>query len=316
VVFLIFLTITPPSQSYIFAQAQKLRVGVGAVTKYSGSLSSSGRQRCQDFLDVLETQLAADFVKSPDVEYLDRSNLDEVFRELDIPSDVAFDASTGALRGLLGRLDYLIVAESSSPSSARVRVIDVETGAVKVATICQPRTSLFGGLSTEAPECIPSIVAQTSSLAKARLALKRQRLMKAAAAEQAAEERRAELAKREREEESKRAQQELIAAQQRDEEQRAAQERQAEIEHQINAVRPRYEEAVARLSAEAAFWKQLNEELRSRGGSLRPAIQSALKSAHLTADRCGEFLTAGKPDELNTCISELSRKLDRLEEYK
>jgi flagellar biosynthesis GTPase FlhF len=332
---LIFWTVAPSPHTCVFAQqTSELKVSVGAVTKYSGSYSSSERQRCQDFLDILETQLAAEFVKLPELDYVDRSSLDEVFHELHLSSDIAFDTSSGALRGLLSRLDLLIVAVASSPSSARVRVLDVETGAVKGVAICQPRTSIFGGLSATAPECIATIISQTSSAAKARLTLKRQRLMKAAAAERAAEEQRTmlaqkekeeeraaeeqriKLAQKEKEEERERAQQALIAAQEQAKEEAAAQQRQAEIEQQISAARPKYEDAITRLSGETAFWNQIAEELRRQGGSLRPEIRSALESAHMTADRCGESFKVGKPDVLNTCIGELNRKLDQMEKYK
>jgi len=325
---LVFWTSCSPSGPCVFAQqTAELRVSVGAVTKYSGAPSSSDRQRCQDFLDLLETQLATEFLKSPEVDYLDRSSLDEIFQELHVSSDVAFDQSSGPLRGLLGRLDFLIVATASSPTSARVRVLDVETGAVKVVAVCERRTSIFASRSAAAPECIASIVSQTQSVVKTRLAVKRQRLMKAAVAKRAAQEQRTKLAQREREEvrkraqrekeeETRRAQEEQTAAQQRAEEERAAQQRQAEIEDQINAARPKYEDAITRLSAQTTFWKKIDGELRSRGFSLRSDVQSALKSAQLTADRCGEFLTAGKPDALNTCINELSQELDRLEKYR
>jgi hypothetical protein len=314
---LIFWTIVSSAQPCVFAQqTPELRVSVGAVTRYAGPYSSSDRQRSQDFLDLLETQLAAGFVNSPELDYLDRSSLGELFQELHLSSDIAFDTSSGALRGLLGRLDFLVVAVASSPSSARVRVLDVETGAVKGVAICQPRTSIFGGLSAAAPECIATIISQTSAAAKARLALKRQRLMKAEAAEHAAEEQRTKLAQMEKEEERKRAQQQQMVAQQQAEEEAAAQQRQAEIEQQIDAARPKYEDAIARLSGETAFWHQISEELRSQGGSLRPEIRSALQSAHMTADRCAGSLKAGKPDVLNTCISELNHKLDQLDKYK
>lgn len=328
ILYLTLSAITPWSQSCIFAQeGQDPKVSVGAVTKYTGPFSASDRQRNEDFLAILETQLAAKFATSGDVEYLDRSNLDAIFREQRLSSASLFDASTGAMKGLLGRLDFLIVAESSSPTLARVRVLDVETGAVKVSMMCQPRTTIFGGLSTDAPECVPSIVAQTSSLAKARLALKQQRLTKAAAAEHAAEEQRAKLEQQEREEERERAHQEQIARQQQADQERtaqkeqaaeqmAAQERQAKTDRQINAARPQYEDAIARLSGQTAFWKHLSEDLRRQGGSLRPEIESALSGAQATANRCSEFLAAGKPDALNTCVDELSRKLNQLEKYK
>jgi outer membrane murein-binding lipoprotein Lpp len=231
------------------------------------------------------------------------------------------------LKGLLGRLDYLIVAESSSPTLSRVRVLDVETGAVKMATFCQARTSLFGGLSTAEPECIPSVVARTSELARSCLALKRQRLMKAAAAERAAAEQSAEQERKrvEREKQQGRItaqrdaefiEQQKATERQRAEDERANQEMQAEIDRQINAAKSGYEDLIARLSEHTAFWERISGQLRRQGLGLRRDVQSALTSAHMTATRCGEFLANRKPSELSTCVDELNHKVDQLEQYR
>jgi hypothetical protein len=316
------------STSLLVAQdVQVPRITIGAVTKYTGSPSPSESQRVQEFLSNLELQLASSFAKSSDLDYLDRSNLDALFRELHLSSSTFFDASTGSLHGLLGRLDFLVVAEASSSTSARVRVLDVETSAVKVATLCQPRTTIFGSASTDAPECVSQIVTQVAPFAKARFATNRDRLMKAAAAQRAVEEQRTKLAEELKKEEQKRAKEEAAAEQRRAEEQRAAEEeraakdaaaaaQQAEIEKQIDEIRPHYEEVVARLSSQTKFWKQMSDELNQQGHSLRSQVQSLLSNTRIVARRCDDALVAGKPDILNNCLDELSRKLDQLEEYK
>src|SRR5580704_13828387 len=182
-------------------EPQHLSVNIGTVTRYSGSLPQSEAHDCQDFLANLELQMAAEFAKNSGVQYLDRGNLNQIFHEVHLSSGSLFDSSSGALRGLLGRLDYLIVAEASSPKAARVRVLDVETGAVKVATMCQPHTTIFGSVSTTPPDCISTIVGQVASLARVRLGVKQDRLTKAAAAQRATDEQRAKLFQNEKDEE-------------------------------------------------------------------------------------------------------------------
>ena len=117
---------------FAVAGAQQSVVSVGAITKYTGVLTS--REDVKDlkeingFLNSLESQLAGEFVKYPDVEYLDRTNTEDIFEELHLSSKSAFDPSSGALRGLMGRLDFLAVIDSSEPMSARLRLIDVQSG--------------------------------------------------------------------------------------------------------------------------------------------------------------------------------------------
>src|ERR1039457_342392 len=106
--------------SSVPACAQDARISVAAVTKYTGILSPDEVRHGQDFLMTLETQLAANFVAAKDVDYLDRNNLDALFREVHLSSNSVFDQSTGALRGLLGRLDFLIIIEASEASTARI----------------------------------------------------------------------------------------------------------------------------------------------------------------------------------------------------
>jgi hypothetical protein len=141
----------------LFGQAQN-RVNVGAVTKDTGAPASPSELRdTQLFLSTLETQVAAECIKFDDLDYMDRSSVDQVFQELKLSSDAAFDPSSGALRGLLGRLDFLIVIDASSPRIARLRALDIQTGAVRAIAVCrQTRGSAADGDQ----ECVHGFVAQ------------------------------------------------------------------------------------------------------------------------------------------------------------
>ena len=52
-----------------------------------------------------------------------------------------FDQTTGGFRGLMGRLDFLIVIDGVDASTAKMRLIDVETGAVKGVETCSKRAA-------------------------------------------------------------------------------------------------------------------------------------------------------------------------------
>lgn len=302
--------------STFLAGQEGTHVNVGTMLKYSGPGGTPDSLRSAEFLKVLEAQLAAAMAKSPEVDYLERTNLEQLFRELHVTSSGAFDFSSGGLRGLMGRLDFLVVAEASSSSSARVRLIDVETGAVKFVTLCEPKTTLFGGLSNEAPSCIQPLVSQTAIVAKARSEQKKQRLEKATAAAQAAQQEAERQAQAARDEQRKRLQQEQQAAQQREKAEREAQAQQAALHRQIENLTPQYEDALGQLEGQTSFWQQMSAQLRSRGGNLRPEIQSTLSSATATANRCHQSLIAENPQGLNSCLNDLRRQLDKLETYK
>jgi hypothetical protein len=302
------------------AAAQPVTVSVGGVPKYSGILVDQKEVRnlkdINQFLNVLESQLAAEFVKYSDVDYLDRTNTLEVFRELHISSSPSFDPSSGAIRGLMGRLDFLAVLDSSEPSTARIRLIDVETGAVKAIETCKKRTSFLGLSSDTPPDCISLFVAKARSVASAKLAVKRGRLQKSEQEKQEAQkklevQRRkdAQLAKAE----ENRRQQEKEAAQHLAEQQAQAQ---MQLDAQIAGIKPSLDDAMARLSAESDFWRDLERELIDSGHSLRPSIRTALNGAVSNGHRCQDLLAQQNADGLQKCIADLNRKLDALDALK
>jgi len=311
----------------VHTYAQDARISVAAVTKYTGPTSSNDVQRSQDFLATLETQLATSLVSARDVDYLDRANLDALLRELNLSSASVFDQSTGAMRGLLGRLDLLIVIEASTPTTARVRVVDVETAAVKGVAICEAPTTILGRPSKATPECVPRIQEQTLAAAKARLTVKKDRLAKAEAERQAAQQDKAErerrAARQQQEADRKRAEEKQAARKQQAEadRERAAEEEVArkqdeEIEHKLDSLRPRYEEAVAQLSTETAHWESVRKALQANGLGLRADVQSALTNAQRTADRCDGLLSSRNPEQLGSCLDRLSNILYQLGRYR
>lgn len=316
-----------PYMCGVHAYAEEARISVAAVTKYIGPTSPDDIQRSQDFLATLEIQLAENFVSAKEVDYLDRSNLDALLRELNLSSASVFDQSTGAMRGLVGRLDLLIVIEGSTPTTARVRVVDVETGAVKGAVICEAPTTILGRPSRATPECVPRIQAQTLAAAKMRLAIKQNRLAKAEEERQAARQEKAERenraskqqqeADRKRADEKKAAQkQQAEADRERDAEEEVARKQYEDTEHKLDELRPRYEDAVAQLATEAAHWESVRKALQASGLGLRSDVQSALANAHRTANRCEGLLSSRNPEQLSSCLDRLSNILYQLGQYR
>jgi hypothetical protein len=290
------------------------------------------------FLNVLESQLAAEFVKYSDVDYLDRTNTLEIFREVHLSSGPAFNPASGALRGLMGRLDYLAVLDSSEPSTARIRLIDVETGAVKAIEACKKRTSFLGISSDTPPDCIPLFVAKAHAVTSVRLASKRDLLQKEQQdnlrAQKLAENQRRKdaeeqrLIERRRSEEAQAAeikekQDERAAEAERKENARAAQQlaeqqakAQAELDSKIAEIKPDLDDALARLAAENDFWRDLEKQLAPSGHSLRPTIRTALNGAINDGRRCLNLLTERDADQLQSCISDLNHRLDVLDAFK
>jgi hypothetical protein len=203
------------------------RVNVGTVTKYTGKPASQNELKNSElFLATLETQAAAEALKFDDIDYMDRSAVDQVFQELNLSSDVAFNPASGALKGLLGRLDFLIVIDASSPTVARMRALDNQTGAVRAVAICRRPNSSFASASLGDGACVRAFMGQLHPHLKKLLS---DRLERKAAAQQ----------------------QEMDA-----------QERRAETA----AMQPALEGAKSRLSAANSFWEGVRRQQADHGG--------------------------------------------------
>lgn len=172
--------------SCALSTAQAVSVSVGAVTRYSGIATNQKDiediKSINEFLNALESQLAKEFISHTEVEYLDRMNTEAIFRELNLSSDSNFDASSGALRGLLGRLDFLIVIDSAAPSTARIRLLDVQTGAVKAIETCTQKSWLTSLVSQGPPECVAPFVSHSIAAMRAKKTAKEERARQQAAA--------------------------------------------------------------------------------------------------------------------------------------
>jgi hypothetical protein len=290
------------------AKAQSVTVSVGSVPKYSGIITNEDDikdlKEINNFLFGLESQLAAEFVKYSDVDYLDRTNTMEIFREKHLSSGPDFDPSSGAMRGLLGRLDYLAVLDASEPTTARIRLIDVETGAVKVVENCKKRTSLFGTSDTP-PDCIPLFVQKAHAVTSAKLNEKHAHLQKQQQDDQAAQQ-------QANVEQQRRIQEQKTQEKQRQKDQLAAQQ----LQSRIADVKSQLDDANARLSAENSFWQDMNQQLMASGHSLRPEIRSVLTSANSDSRRCQQILSEMNVEKLQPCIDDLNHHLDSLDSYK
>jgi len=295
------------------ASAQKASVSVGAITKYTGVITSNDDVKelkaINSNLNSLESQLASEFVKYPDVQYLDRTNTQNIFDELHLSSSSPFDASSGALRGLMGRLDFIVVIDSSEPSNARLRLIDVETGAVRAVEPCRRVTSWLGAPSDAPANCITPFVSHARAVLQSKQAEKDARLQRQAMQQQEA--RRQEAAEQD-------ALRKKAAAQQQQEIERQKQQAsaQAELDRQISEVRPDLDSALSRLSNAGTFWGNFSHQLAASGIQLRSEIKTALSTANADGARCQRLLAQMKPAEIKSCITDLNHHLDTLDSMK
>jgi len=316
----LFLTLAPP------IRAQEVRVTAGTLLKYDGlSNEAQELQETKEYLDTLESQIAAGLIDSSEIEYVDKGNLRSIFSELNLSDGM--DTSSGALSGLVGRLDFLVVITASNSTLARLRLIDVQSGAVKSLVPC-PKPSRFSILLSSGPlPCISSFVDNAVTIAKARRAAKQDRLQKLAAAR---EENRRQQAEQQQENERKQAEAERVAAdnerlaeERRAENQRLAEEQrvrsaqeQSRLASAIREITPRYDDLMSQVSAQVSFWENMKSQLRAAGHSLRPEVQSLLTATQTKSNRCSTQFSGQQPEQLSTCLDQLEKQLAALEQYK
>jgi flagellar biosynthesis GTPase FlhF len=313
------------------SRAQEVTISVGAVTKYSGIATDENDikdiKSINEFLNTLESQVAKEFVNDPEVDYLDRMNMEAIFRELHLTSNSNFDASSGALPGLLGRLDFLIVIDATEPSTARIRLIDVQSGAVKAIESCTQRSWLMSLAAQGPPDCVAPFVSHSVAIMRVKKGAKEQRARQQAAAELTAQQK--------SDAERAAAQKQAALEQQREQEQTAAQAKaqanaaldakkvaeqeaaaQAQITERLTSLKPALDDAISRLSAHNDFWHDLSKQLASTGQSLRPSISSTLKTANVDSGRCQQLYDARNPDEVHECVTRLDSDLEKLDKFK
>lgn len=115
-------------------------IAVGAITRdtgiYTGPSDNGSLKGTNRYLVTLEADLAGKVSSMPNVTYQDRMATAELLREVHMSSGRDFDPTSGALRGLMGRLDFLIVIDAVDSATAKMRLIDVETGSIKGVETC------------------------------------------------------------------------------------------------------------------------------------------------------------------------------------
>jgi hypothetical protein len=302
------------------------RINVGAVLKYTGLPSNLTELKDTNlYLQALESQTASETIKLSGVRYIDRVSVNQIFREKNLSEDIAFNPSSGALRGLLGRLDLLIVIDATDPSIARLRAIDLEDGSVRSLSTC--KRGLFSSPSDGVPDCSKAFVSSLLPITKELSSTKTQRRVDEQRAEsqrlakQASDARAAATAQRafdtkaHDEAEAQRQKREAEAEalrQKQDEDARVL----AEKRRTIAKLQPELDDADARLQSANDFWGRMSHSLAAQGRGLRSDVQTTLRSANTTAQRCAGLSQSLDGDGLKVCISDLSGKLDKLDEYK
>jgi hypothetical protein len=310
--------------------AQEVTVSIGSVTKYSGIVTNKSDvadvKSINNSLNTLESQVAKAFIEHSEVDYLDRMHTDALFSEIHFSSDAAFNPNSGALRNLLGRLDFLVVMDASEVSSARIRLIDVETGAVKAIGTCTKHWSLGIGEPTP-PDCIAPFVEKSVAAAKAKRQIKIERLKQKADALHAAENRAAKEAaeakaeKQQRERADAAAQSKAAAEAAEEARQNAAKQaeeakRQAEIDRQLADLKPTLDDLSTRLKPHLAFWHNMSLQLAASGQSLRSSVQSLLEKGKADNADCHNLFVERDVTGLQACLASLHKDVEKLDELR
>jgi hypothetical protein len=238
-------------------------VTVGAITRdagvyalYRGSSDAATMRKVNGYLIDLESDLAGKVAEMRGVAYQDRTATAELLNEVHMSSGRDFDSYTGALRGLMGRLDFLIVIDAINPSAARMRLIDVQSGSVKGVESCSS-----GGNSA----CVAGMTTK----------------IKIACQEQAA------------------VNGDLLAQRQ-----------------EVMAIKPQWDDQVARYQAAKAFWEHIQSTISSGGHALRPEIRTLLNGSEKDVSTGAFAVRTLDVDALRTATATLTAKLDKLEEYR
>ncbi len=137
---------------------------------WAGGSDIALMRRVNGSLINLESDLAGKISSMPGVAYQDRTATTELLREVHMTNGRDFDQMTGALHGLMGKLDFLVVIDAVDASNARMRLIDVQTGSVKGVANCHA-----GGYATCVNDLSAKLKAAAHETAGANSALLAQR---------------------------------------------------------------------------------------------------------------------------------------------
>jgi hypothetical protein len=301
-------------------------INIGAVLKYTGLPTNVQELRETNvYLRTLESQVASSAIRLNGARYIDRVSVDAIFSEKNLSEDTAFRVSSGALRGLLGRLDVLIVIDASEDDMARLRAIDLEDGSVRAIENC--KRGFFGGPSGGSPDCAKTFVLELASLVKELSGTKTKRIIEKKQADDASEIRRsadanAAVALQRRLAVKEKADADALHREQVAKEQASAELRAKEAklladrEAAVSLLQPDLEGALARLQSANIFWGNMARTLSSQGRALRSDVQTELRSANMEGQRCQNSSQALDVNGLRQCLSALPTKLDKLDEYK
>lgn len=237
-------------------------LAVGAITRdaglYTGPADLTTMKGVNRYLVLLESDLAEKVSGLHNVTYQDRTATAELLREVHMSSGRDFDPTSGALRGLMGRLDYLVVIDAIDPSTAKMRLIDVETGSVKGVETCSKRVSGNSACIVAMTQRIETAVHDHAGV-NADFAAAREEMMK---------------------------------------------------------IKPGWDDAVGRYDATKAYWDHIQATISGGGHALRPEIRTLLNGAAKDVETGSFAIKTLDTPTLQTAITTLTAKLDKLDEYK
>lgn len=237
-------------------------LAVGAITRdaglYTGPADLATMKGVNRYLVLLESDLASKVSSMQNVSYQDRTATAELLHEVHMSSGRDFDPSSGALRGLMGRLDFLIVIDAIDPSTAKMRLIDVESGSIKGIETCSKRIS-------DNSACIIAMTHRIEAAARDRAGVNAD-----------------------------------FAAARED----------------MMKVKPAWDDAVGRYDASKAFWEHIEGTISSGGHALRPEIRTLLNGAAKDVETGSYAIKTLDTPTLQTALSALTAKLDKLDQYR
>lgn len=310
----------------ILSPATRAQVSVAGVTRISGLYAEpsdqSGLKEINRFLSTLESDLAAEITSQSDVQYKDRTSTEELFRELRLSSSASFDAGSGALRGLLGRLDLIVVIDGIDKSTARMRLVDVETGSVRGIETCHKPFTFIGSSGTRA-DCVAAMAKKIYTAARPKALkkidsarVKQEATEQAFTAATAAQKDRAaadaRLSKKLAVARAEQAKAELAS-------QAAARQDNADMAktmQQILSLKPSWDEACAVLASAEDQWSVTAQRMAAEDRTLRPEIRSLLRSAAADTETGKQAIQNSDVSGLRQAIASLRSKLKRLDDYR
>jgi hypothetical protein len=296
-------TFTPAS-----ANSQAPAATIGTLARYSTAIVGQNQYiGANDFLVILELQLARSFSNQGLFNYIGRLRTEQIFHDHNIPIDSEFYSSSTTLHLLQPQSDFIILIDTISPSQTSLRLIDMTTGYVRANEACIRPDGFNGHRSTDHDDnsqlgptikCLkPFLEATIAALQRRNAELSFNRpanssitatpITEAPAPEKSALS--------------------LLDTPPNPDIQPTDAQKQ-----QIADLTTQFRLSLTLLDKQNSHWEKLRTDLAAQGLSLRADVKQALDLANSEASRCSQLKANYDVDGLTDCLSKLSNQISRL----